>query len=831
MNELTEKPGDTTVAGTIAGPRLDSTSPLPPPSLQPDRRVGPYRLIRELGHGGMGTVFLAVRADEQFEKRVALKVVRSSDSQEVVRYFRRERQILAGLEHPNIARLLDGGSTEDGLPFFVMEHVEGVPIDRYCDEHQLAVPERLRLFEGVCSAVQYAHRSLVVHRDLKPGNILVTEDGVPKLLDFGIAKLLNPGVAGGGALETVVAMTPDYASPEQVRGKSITTATDVYSLGVILYELLTGHRPYRVKSREHVEVLKAVCEEEPERPSTAVGRTEERRQPDGTTSITTPEEAGRLRHDTPQRLKKRLQGDLDAIVLAALQKDPAQRYSSVEALSRDIHRYLDGLPITARKASNLYRLRKLAGRHKLGVAAGAAILGLLVALAVTMTLQASRVRKERDRATAEATKVRAMNAFLQDALGAADPWSKGSKNVSLLDALRQAQTKAQSTLQGQPLVEAAMLQTIGTTLGNLAEFTEAERALRSAYDLSVSAAGPRSAEAAESLVRLTSLYGDWHKFDEAEKTGREAVDISREVYGPRSLEVAAALYPLGEVFHRKTDPKALRPIAEEMLSIARSPSKPGGKPTAPGLDRPSLETDALSLLAAVALQTEDYKTMEALNRERLTKLRAQHPDGQHPDIGAALNDLATAKMMNGDLVAAEASYKEALAIDIAYLGEDHPEVASARENLGNVYFRSGRYDETLRSLDAVLAARRKALGSDSEAVARTQANMATVYRKAGKLQDADRLYREALPVLTVKSGTESLDVASVNANLGENLRQEGKLDEAEPFMRRALEIRAKVLGETHPATQRTLKMLADLATTRGKKDEAAAYGARIVPAK
>ena len=836
MSEVPEQRLDTTIGGashdtTVAGPASDSTLGVLRYSLGPDRRIGPYKLIRELGHGGMGTVFLAGRADEQFEKRVALKIVRGSDSEEVVRFFRRERQILAGLEHPNICRLLDGGSTEEGLPYFVMEYVDGEPIDRYCDERKLSISDRLNLFEAVCSAVQYAHQSLVVHRDLKPGNILVTSDGVPKLLDFGIAKLLNPGVAGGGAHETVMALTPDYASPEQVRGRAITTATDVYSLGVILFELLTGHRPYRVKSSEHVDVLKAVVEEEPDRPSTAVGRTEERRKSDGTTSITTPEETGRLRDESPERLKRRLKGDLDAIVLAALQKDPVQRYPSVEALSRDIHRYLGGLPITARKATTLYRLRKLAGRHKLGVAAAATILVLLVTLATSMTLQASRVRKERDRATAEATKVRAMNDFLQDALGAADPWSKGSKNISLLDALRQAQTKAQATLQGQPLVEAAMLQTIGTTLGNLAEFTEAERALRSAYDLSVSSAGPRSAEAAESLVRLTSLYSDWHKFDEAEKNGRAAVEISREVYGPKSLEVASAMYPLGAMYERKSDLKGLQPLADEMISIARSPVKPKGMPVASGLDRRKVEIDALTLLAAVALQKEDYKAMEALDHERLAKVRELHPDGKDPEFGTTFNDLATAQMMNGDLASAEANYKQALALNIANLGEDHPEVASVRENLGNVYFRSKRYDETLRNLDQVLAARKKALGPDSEPVARTQANMATVNKMAGKLEESDRLYRTALAGLTAKLGSENLDVAAVTASLGDNLRLEGKLDEAEPLLRRALDIRVKVLGEKHPATQRTLKLLADLSTARGKPDEARAYSARLVPVK
>ncbi|RPH69668.1 MAG: serine/threonine protein kinase [Myxococcaceae bacterium] len=827
MNEGTEEPVDDT---TLSGQSRDSTVTLPLPGMDPDRRIGPYKLIRELGRGGMGTVWLAARADEQFEKRVALKVVRASDSEQVLRYFRQERQILAGLEHPNIARLLDGGTTEDGLPYFVMEHVEGVPIDRYCDEHKLPVLERLRLFEAVCSAVQHAHRSLVVHRDLKPSNILVTGEGVPKLLDFGIAKLLNPGVAGGLSQETVLAMTPEYASPEQVRGRAITTATDVYSLGVILYELLTGHPPYRVKSREHVEVLKAVCEVEPERPSTAVGRTGERHQPDGTTVTTTPEETGRLRHETPQRLRKRLKGDLDAMVMAALQKDPLQRYASVEGLARDIQRYLDGRPITARRTSTIYRIRKLAGRHKLGVAAAGAILALLVVLAVTSTLQASRIRKERDHATSETAKVTAMNVFLQEALGAADPWEKGSRNISLLDALRQAQGKAESAFQGQPLVRAAMLQTMGSTFANLAEFQEGEKALRTALVLRTAATGPRSAEVAESQASLANLYGLWHRFDQAVAAGQESLSITRAVYGPRSLRTAAALHAVGQVYQRKGDLPALKPVAEEMLSIVRAPAPKirGDESAAP--EAAKLEVQALGLLAAVALQEENYVRMEVIDRERLDKVRARLPE-LRSELASAVNDLATAQLMNGDLAAAEANYKEALAINIADVGEEHPETLSSRENLGNVYFRSKRYDETLRSLDLVLALRRKALGPDAEPVGRTLANIGTVSKEAGRIDEAERAYRAALAVLVPKLGEQNLDVASVRMSLGDVLRRRGQLDEAEPLMRSGLEIRVKVLGETHAATQRALKALADLATARGRTAEAAAYTARLVPAK
>ncbi|MGZ3480026.1 MAG: tetratricopeptide repeat protein [Myxococcaceae bacterium] len=825
MKEPIEEPIDDT---TLAGRSPERASTLRSASSNIERRIGPYRLLKELGHGGMGTVFLAVRADEQFEKRVALKVVRGSDSEEVIRFFRRERQILAGLEHPNIARLLDGGTTDDGLPYFVMEHVEGEPIDRYCDARKLSIPERLELFEGACSAVQYAHQSLVVHRDLKPGNILVTGEGIPKLLDFGIAKLLNPGVAGVGSGETIVAMTPEYASPEQVRGRALTTATDIYSLGVILYELLTGQRPYRVKSTAHIEVLKAVCEEEPQRPSTAVGRTGERRQPDGTTVSTTPEEMGRLRDDSPQRLKKRLQGDLDAIVLAALQKEPTQRYASVEALSADIRRYLDGRPITARKAGRIYRVGKYVGRHKLGVAAAATIAVLLTTMAVISMLQASRVRKERDRATAETAKATAMNLFLQDALGAADPWAKGSRNISLLDALRQAQSKAESAFQDQPLIAAAVLQTIGTTFASLAEFTEAEKALRSSYHRRVAAAGPRSLEAADSLQGLSNLYVQWHRYDEAAKAAREALEITREHYGPKSLETAGAMSPLGVALQRQTQVKELKALAGDMLAIARARNWPDPRQGSSAVFPAKIETDALGFLSGAALEEQDFKQMEALDRERLGKLRDRYPD-RSPEIASALNDLGTAQMMNGDLAGAEATYRKVLEINTALFGADHPEVALVRENLGNVFYRSGKYDETTRMLEAVLAVRRKSLGDDSEAVARTRANMGSVLKKAGNRTEAVRSYRAALETLARTLGPDHLDVAAVRAYLGDTLRLEGQLDEADSLFRQSLEVRSKVLGEKNPLTQTTLRSLAELSTARGKPDEAAAYRARLLP--
>ena len=350
--------------GSPATQAVRTSNELPPDSLQSGGLcIERYELLRELGHGGMGTVYLATRADDVYHKRVAIKVVRHGAGGEgVVRRFRQEREILAMLDHPNIARLLDGGSTTNGLPYFVMDYVAGQPIDRYCDEGRLPVGERLKLFSTVCAAVEYAHQHGVVHRDLKPSNILVNQEGVVKLLDFGIAKLLHTEADGAATLMTgdgLAIMTPEYASPEQVKGENVGVATDLYSMGVILYELLTGHRPYRMRTRLIHEVMRVICEEEPTRPSAVVTTIEERSmEKQGATTIT-PQTVSRMRETTPAGLRRGLVGDLDNILLQALRKDPAARYDSAGAFREDLLRHLDGRPVLAKGSKWTYSVGKV----------------------------------------------------------------------------------------------------------------------------------------------------------------------------------------------------------------------------------------------------------------------------------------------------------------------------------------------------------------------------------------------------------------------------------------------------------------------------------------
>jgi hypothetical protein len=559
----------------------------------------------------MGIVYEAEQQNPR--RRVALKVVRGGQfvDETYLRMFRREAETLARLVHPNIAAIYEAGRTEDGQHFFTMELVAGQTLSEYARERLggerpgiEALRERMRLFETVCRAVSHAHQRGVIHRDLKPSNIVVSEAGEVKVLDFGLARITDADVAVGTVMTELGKIwgTLPYMSPEQTRGDSrdIDFRSDVYSLGVVLYELLTGQKPYDTQTGSLVQAIQTICEAPP-RPLKEAAR--------GTA----------------------IDADLQTIVAKALEKEPDQRYQTAAALAEDVERWLERRPILAHPPSAFYQLRKLAARHRGAFGAAGAIAVLLVALATTMVVQAQRVRHERDRATVEAAKAGAINAFLNDALGAADPWGKGSRNVTLLDALRQARTKAETAFGAQPLVQAEVLQTIGTTLSNLAEFPEAEKALEASLGLRVAAAGPRSAEAAASYGALSGLYEAWRKFDESEANGREAVAITREVYGAESLEAAAALGDLSTALRRKGKLPEARSLAEEMLAIARAHGGAKGKSSARGVEPARVETDALRNLVSIASEERDGKTAEATARERLALLRARHPGGAPGD--------------------------------------------------------------------------------------------------------------------------------------------------------------------------------------------------------
>ncbi|MCA1565920.1 MAG: protein kinase [Acidobacteria bacterium] len=441
--------------------------------LKAGQRLDGYEIVRLLGEGGMGEVYLA--RDVGLGREVAVKFVkRGLGTADVLRRFRHEEQILASLNHPHVARLFGGGRTKEGLPYFVMEYIEGQPLDKFCDARQLSTAARLQLFRKVCAAVSYAHQHLVVHRDIKPSNILVTAAGEPKLLDFGIAKLLDPegAQAVSHTITMLGVMTPEYASPEQVRGEPVTTASDIYSLGVLLYELLTGHRPYHLQSRRPDEIARVICEQEPERPSTAISRHEKVPAAKGAPAkVITPESVGRTRREQPAQLRRRLAGDLDNIVLLALRKEPARRYPTVEQFSEDIRRYQEGLPVVARKSTLAYRSAKFVGRHKVGVASASLVVLAIIAGVTATAWQARVARGERARAERRFNDVRKLansNLFeLHDAI-ANLPGSTPARELLVKRALEYLDSLAQES-QGDASLQrelvAAYLK-VGNVQGN-----------------------------------------------------------------------------------------------------------------------------------------------------------------------------------------------------------------------------------------------------------------------------------------------------------------------------------------------------------------------------
>ena len=490
-------------------------------SSPPPERVGRYRLLECIGSGGMGQIYRALRDDREYEKEVAVKLIkRGMDTDEILRRFRTERQTLASLDHPNIARLLDGGTTKDGLPYLVMEYVGGVPIDRYCDREKLPIAERLKLFQQACSAVEYAHRNLIVHRDIKPANILVTPEGVPKLLDFGIAKLL--GNESSGMTVTTVSsmkmMTPRYASPEQIMGRPITTATDVYSLGVVLYELLTGRSPYSCDTQSRNSIERQIIQSDPERPSASIRR--DTTNIEGETTVASIEAVCATRDITRDRLRRLLKRDLDTIVMTALHKETERRYASVEQLSEDVRRYLGGLPIVAETDSLTYVTGKFIRRHKsvvtVSVLAFLILIAGVIGTATTMfraqkaALVAEEATKkaneELEKSEREAKKANHIRQFLQDMLAAADPHNSG-RDVTVREVLDQAAKRVNEELSDEAVVCEAVHRTIGQTYMGLGLYEKSRLHFERAHQLVRKIYGPESLEYANSLADLGVVFG------------------------------------------------------------------------------------------------------------------------------------------------------------------------------------------------------------------------------------------------------------------------------------------------------------------------------------
>ncbi len=766
-------------------------------STSPGTLVGRYRVVRELGRGGMAVVYLAERADGQFSQKVALKLIkRGIDTDDVVRRFDLERQILALAGHPNIARLLDGGVGPDGLPFFAMEYVEGQPIDQYCDRLQLTVKARLQLFLQIAQAVGYAHRNLVVHRDIKPSNILVDQEGQAKLLDFGIAKLLDPEAATHLTRTDTRLMTPMFASPEQVRGGQVTTASDVYQLGLLLYMLLTGCWPYPVAESEALAVARAIAQAEPSRPSTVITRKEMHRPGESEIDSAAISEA---RSTTLLRLQRELAGDLDRILLMALRKEPERRYGSVAQLIDDIERYLQGRPVAARADTLVYRVSKFVRRNAAASLTAAAALVLIVALAVYYTLQLTWERDRARRAAAHATRV---SEFLRGLFAVSAPTRSKGEAVTARQLLDRGAWQVVEGLEGQPELQADMMILMGDVYRELAHFAEAKTLLDAAVRLRREAPGEDALGLAAALfaqARLNAETGEPGSLATAARILGEVLRIRQHVLGPDHPEVARVLAESGRVFMLQGNYEAARQDQEHALAILEARLGPDDAEV--GL--------VLMNLGEVLIEVREFEVAKQQLERAINILgRVYEPD--HPHIANALALLANALRFTNDLAGARAQYEGALVLVERAYGPEHPRFAEVLNQRGLLLNASGDPAAAIADLERALAIRKKAFGEIHAKVAASLNNLGLVYRSKRDSARARRYFEQSVAVYEAALGHDHVDVATPLRNLAEILKQVGPREEAVPLYQRVIKIREQSFGPNHSLLASPLGSLGEL---------------------
>ncbi len=758
------------------------------------QRFGAYRLIELLGVGGMGEVYLAERADGRFEHRVALKLVkRGMDTAQILRRFARERQILARLDHPGIARLLDGGEGEDGRPYFVMERVEGEPVTQYCAVRGTPLEERLRLVAECCDAVDAAHRSLVVHRDLKPSNILVTADGRVKLLDFGIARLLDEE-DGETQLTRHGAhvLTPAYAAPEQILGGGVSMATDVFALGVVLYELLTGALPHDRQAATPYNLVSRVERESAEKPSTLVRK------------------AGAAAGETGgERRARRLRGDLDTIALKALARDPARRYASAAALAADLRAYLERRPVSARPDTTTYRVRKFVGRHRVGVGASIVVASSLVAALAVSLAQTAVARRQAERAAAA-------QAFLESLFSGLDPDRMAGAAPTVRDLLESGSERLSVELAEQPELRAEMELLVGQVFSQLSLPDQAEPLLRRALDRRRSLHGAADARTAEVQKRLAVSLHRQARYAEAEPLLREL--LARAERLGDDVEVSSVLSNYGNLERQTGDYRTAAAMLERGVALAGRAGDIDSRHLATTLNNLGLVywrqqrlhaavaafSRALgihrknapdSALVAGTLQNlcelnRDLGELEAaqsFGEQALALQRSLYPP-HHPAIGGTLTGLAALARRRGDSAAALELYRQSIATYEASQRPDHPDLAWSLRGLASLLRQEGKTAEAVAALERALALRRKAFGDRHPEVAQSWQDLARGRLAADDLGGALAALRTGVEIYRATLPPDSSQLAGGLFFLGDVLRQNGRARQGIPFLEEALAI-------------------------------------------
>jgi len=725
------------------------------------RQVGAYRVLRLIATGGMGAVYEAQRADDVFAKRVAVKVCAATIVGERIRErFRWERQILARLEHPNIARIMDGGATEEGSPYFVMEYVAGVSLDRHAEQRGLGLEDRLRLFCQVCDAVAYAHRNLVVHRDLKPSNILVEPGGTVKLVDFGIAKLLAEGSAAGGASPTLLrAMTPEYAAPEQVRGDAVTTATDVYQLGVVLYELLTGRRPYRLTGATTSEWERVIVEQEPVRPSASIatGSSDDRTRKHGV-----------MPGLPPRQLQRRLRGDLDRIVLKALHKEPERRYSSADALATDIRRHLDGFPVLARGDALAYRGLKFLRRHRVGAAAAALVFLALIGGLIATSWQARRAEHE-------ARKAETVKNFLKSLFSASDPALAQGKERTATQLLDEGARRIETDLKDQPEVQSEVVRLIASVYHDLGEYDRVVSLLRADVDLRRRRESAPSTEMAESLTGIADALYEQGRFVEAGKIYEQALEIQRRRSGERSAQVAELLWDIAGVQRNRGDLRAAEALQTDALGIfVRT--------------RGADSREAMNVRESLAITYADSDRLRdaAATNQPVVEWAERHYGPDHPDTLNARYNQAGYLLPLGRTPQALNMAEDIMAKQRPVLGGRHGRLALSLRLLAQARTAAGRPEEALPAIDEALAIHRGQAALPRWQIALDLAERGTIASTLGRLAEAESDCRQAMAMIEDPEGIRPVRLGNILALAGGVLAETDRLEQADAQLSRSV---------------------------------------------
>ena len=721
------------------------------------RAVGAYTLTSLIGQGGMGTVWLAERSDGRFVGKAAVKLlnvalVGGSGAER----FTREGSILARLNHPGVARLIDAGMSTFGQPYLVLEYVEGEHIDQYCDRNQLGIHDRIRLFLEVLDAVGDAHANLVVHRDIKPSNVLVTASGRVKLLDFGIAKLIDPADTMDAAPLTVDSarlLTPGYAAPEQITGEPITTATDVYALGVLLYVLLGGRHPAGSAIGTPAEVVERVLKTDPQRMS----------------AVAESPAARRL-----------LRGDLDNIAGKALKKRPAERYPSVGAFAADLRRYLAHETVSARPDTWRYRTGKFVKRHGLGLAASAAILVLIAGLVGFYT---ARLARERDRARLEADKSAQVSELLAGLLTGADPYARSGPEPTVRDVLNAGAARVENELAGQPELQAEMLAVIGRVFQRMGQFETAQPLLQRSLDIGRATGGPDHPRVAQTLNDLGVLLHQRGNDAAAKPMLEESLALRRRLLGSRNREVAVTLVELGRVYESDGNVAGAEALFREALEIRRSVLGAEHRETATSMDD----------LALLLWRKGDVAAAEPLFRGGLAVNRKALGDN-HPNVASSMNNLALIAMEKRDFETAQSMFRGALDIRRRTLGPDHPQMAATLSNLAHALRELGRYDEAEPPAQDAVRIGRASLGDQHPQLAVFMTSLARVHLARRHPELAEPLARETLRLRLQAYGEQDWRVAASKSLLGAALTDLRRFAEAEPLLVEATRMLKDVPG-------------------------------------